>query len=136
MPSEAGKINSEKETFQMPPIVEHYYEFCVWLLPKVSKFQKDQKYILGTRLQNTALDALEYILDSALSEKSEKAQYLEKAILTLEHLRYCFRLSVQIKMVNPKSYAYGSKQILTISKMLGAWKKSVKSEKSEKDDRK
>jgi hypothetical protein len=55
---------------QLLPIVEEYYEFCVWLLPEVSKFQKDQKYILGLRLQNNALEALEYILDAALSEKS------------------------------------------------------------------
>ena len=99
---------------QLPPIVEEYYEFCVWLLPKVSKFQKDQKYILGVRMQNNALSALEHILDAALSEKSKKEPYLSAAILKLEHVRYNLRLSVQIKMVNTKSYAYGSKKILEV----------------------
>jgi len=37
------------KAIQLPPIVEQYYEFCVWLLPKVSKFKKDQKYILGVK---------------------------------------------------------------------------------------
>ncbi len=118
----------KKDMFQMPPIVERYYEFCVWLLPKISKFQKDQKYILGVRLQNNALDALEYILDAALSNKSNKRQYLEKAILKLEHVRFALRLSVQVRMINAKSYAYGSGQILSISKILGAWNKAVKDE--------
>ena len=108
----------QKDIFQMPPIVEHYFEFCVWLLPKVSKFQKDQKYILGARLQNNALDALEYILDAALSDKSNKRQHLETAILTLEHIRYCLRLSAQIKMINLKSYAYGSKQYTQFPKSI------------------
>ena len=54
----------QKDTFQFPPIVEIYYEFCVWLLLKVSKFQKDQKYILGTRLQNNTLDVLEHVQKS------------------------------------------------------------------------
>jgi len=103
---------------QLPPIVEEYYEFCVWLLPKVSKFQKDQKYILGVRMQNNALSALEHILDAALSEKSKKEPYLSAAILKLEHVRYNLRLSVQIKMVNTKSYAYGSKKILEVSQKL------------------
>ena len=114
-------------TFQLPPIVEHYYEFCVWLLPKVSKFAKDQKYILGVRLQNNALDALEYILDAALSNKSQKRPHIEKSILKLEHVRFALRLSLQQKMINAKSYAYGSEQILKVSKMLGAWKKATKS---------
>ncbi|MEX0635558.1 MAG: four helix bundle protein [Ferruginibacter sp.] len=111
---------------QLPPIVEEYYEFCVWLLPKVSKFQKDQKYILGVRLQNSALQALEHIVDAALSEKSKKEPHLSAAILKLEHVRYNLRLSVQVKMVNPKSYAFGSMKILDISQKLGAWRKSVK----------
>ncbi len=111
---------------QLPPIVEEYYEFCVWLLPKVSKFKKDQKYILGARLQNNALDALEHILNAALSEKSKKEPHLAAAILKLQHVRYNLRLSVQIKMVNPKSYAYGSKKIISVSQKLGAWKKTVK----------
>lgn len=113
---------------QLPPIVEEYYEFCVWLLPKVSKFQKDQKYILGTRLQNNALEALEHILNAALCEKSKKEPHLSLAILKLEHVRYNLRLSVQIKMVNPKSYAYGSKKIIEVSQKLGAWRKSIKDE--------
>ncbi len=113
------------KAIQLPPIVEQYYEFCVWLLPKVSKFKKDQKYILGTRLQNSALESLELILSAALSNKVEKLPYLEQAILKLEHTRFYLRLAVQIKMVNPKSYAYGSKKIIETSGKLGAWRKSV-----------
>jgi hypothetical protein len=118
--------NNKGSTIQLPPIVEEYYTFCVWLLPKISKFSKDQKYILGTRLQNNALDALESIINAALSSKGNKVEYLSSAILKLEHVRYNLRLSVQVKMVNPKSYAYGSKKILEVSQKLGAWKKSVK----------
>jgi hypothetical protein len=119
---------SNTKQLELPPIVEKYYEFCVWLLPKISKFQNDQKYILGVRLQNNALEALEHILDAALSEKSKKEPLLSAAILKLEHVRYNLRLSVQIKMVNPKSYAYGSMKILEVSQQLGAWRKSVKNE--------
>ena len=111
------------EGVEMPPIVEQYYEFCAWLLPKVSKFEKDQKYILGTRLQNAALDALDLIINAALSPRDRKAQHLGEALLKLEHVRYAFRLAVNIKMVNPRSYAYG--QILDVARKLGAWKKSV-----------
>jgi len=66
---------AEQHSLKLPPIVEQYYEFCVWLLPKVSKFKKDQKYILGTRLQNSALESLELILSAALSSKKEKLPF-------------------------------------------------------------
>jgi len=119
---------STSPELQLPPIVEQYYEFCVWLLPKISRFQKDQKYILGVRLQNNALLALEHILDAALSEKSKKELHLSSAILKLEHVRYNLRLSVQVKMLTPRSYAYGSMKIIEVSQKLGAWRKSVKDE--------
>jgi len=109
----------------LPPIVEQYYEFCVWLLPKVSKFQKDQKYILGTRLQNHALDALDLIINAALSPRPEKAQHLSAALLKLEHVRYAFRLAVNIKMVNPSSYAHGTERVLQVARKLGGWRKSL-----------
>ncbi len=117
--------NTRAKEAQLPPIVEQYYAFCVWLLPKVSKLQKDQKYILGTRLQNSALDALELILNTALGQKSVKEAYLIEAVQKLEHVRFYLRLSVQVKLVTPKSYAYGAACILEISQKLGAWKKSV-----------
>jgi hypothetical protein len=116
---------AEQQSIKLPPIVEQYYEFCVWLLPKVSKFKKDQKYILGTRLQNSALEGLELILSAALSSKTEKLPFLEQAILKLEHTRFYLRLAVQIKMIPPKSYAYGSSKIIETSGKLGAWRKSV-----------
>ena len=116
---------AEQQSIKLPPIVEQYYEFCVWLLPKVSKFKKDQKYILGTRLQNSALEGLELILSAALSSKTEKIPFLEQAILKLEHTRFYLRLAVQIKMIPPKSYSYGSSKIIETSGKLGAWRKSV-----------
>jgi hypothetical protein len=50
---------------------------------------------------------------------------LAEALLKLEQVRYALRLAVNIKMVNPRSYAYGNGQILDVARKLGAWKKSV-----------
>jgi hypothetical protein len=129
-PEEAGipapaEVAKAMEGLEMPPVVEQYYEFCAWLLPKVSKFEKDQRYILGARLQNTALDALELIINAAVSPRSEKAAHLGAALLKLEHVRFAFRLAVQIRMLNPRSYAHGSRSVLAVARKLGGWKKSL-----------
>jgi hypothetical protein len=114
-----------QDGFLYPPIVERYYEFCHWLLPKVSKFKKDQKYILGSRLQNTALDALECIISAAISDKKQKFKMVEVAIIKLEHLRFFMRLSVQGLLLSERSFLYGSEQVLHVLKMLSGWKKSL-----------
>ena len=69
-----------QSSFAFPAIVEHHYTFCAWLLPKISKFQKDQRYILGTRLQNAALDTLR-VPDQRLShwKGPTKEEWLAKA---------------------------------------------------------
>lgn len=122
--------NNKQELIQkeplLPPIVEEYYDLCRWILAKVSKFQKDQKYILGTRMQNCTMDVLELIIDAALSERAKKEPFLINAIQKLEHIRYHLRLSVHAQMMMPRSYAYASKKIIGIGQKLGAWNKSVR----------
>jgi len=111
-------------SFTFPGIVEHHYTFCVWLLPKISKFQKDQRYILGTRLQNAAVDTLEYLINASVSEGATKEEWLTKACQRLEHLRFLLRLSYSIKMINSKVYEHGSGRLVETGKMLGGWVKS------------
>ena len=41
------------------PALESMYGFLLWLVPTVEKFPRRQKYLLGDRLQATALDVLE-----------------------------------------------------------------------------
>jgi hypothetical protein len=39
--------------------LENAYQFMLWLMPKVEKFPRSQKFLLGDRLQGAALDILE-----------------------------------------------------------------------------
>ena len=56
---------TDQKEFSYPGIVERCYEFCAWLVPKISTFPKDQRYILGNRLQNSALDMLKAFVNAA-----------------------------------------------------------------------
>jgi hypothetical protein len=100
-PLSGAKIFSKPNTF-MPPtsfkfpgIVEHHYTFCTWPLPKISRFQKDQGYLLGTRLRNAALEMLEYLINASVSEGATKEEWLMKASQSLEHVRFQLRLTTQ-----------------------------------------
>jgi hypothetical protein len=39
--------------------VEAHYQFLLWLGPTLEKFPKGQKFTLGDRIQNLALDVLQ-----------------------------------------------------------------------------
>jgi len=117
---------TDPKEFSYPGIVERCYEFCAWLLPKISKFPKDQRYILGNRLQNSALDMLEAFIDAAPASGQTKLIFLEEAQRRLEHVRFLLRLAYSIRMVNVKSYEYGSRVLVELGKMLvdgfAAWR--------------
>ena len=40
------------------------YRFLLWLVPAVEKFPRSQKFLLGDRLRNTALDVLEPLVEA------------------------------------------------------------------------
>ena len=47
---------------QTGPALEAMYRFILWLVPTVEKFPRSQKFLLGDRIQSTALDVLERLI--------------------------------------------------------------------------
>ena len=45
-------------------IFQKMYEFMLWLYPTVKKFPKSEKYVLGERIEITALNVMEGIIAS------------------------------------------------------------------------
>ncbi len=46
------------------PAVEAMYRFILWLVPTVEKFPRRQRFLLGDRIQATALDVLERLVEA------------------------------------------------------------------------
>ena len=46
------------------PALEAMYRFLLWLVPTVEKFPRSQKFLLGDRIQATALDVLERLIEA------------------------------------------------------------------------
>ena len=40
------------------------YRFVLWLVPTVERFPRSQRFLLGDRLQATALDVLERLIEA------------------------------------------------------------------------
>jgi hypothetical protein len=62
------------------------YDFILWIIPKLEKYPRSQKFLLANRIENLMLDILELLIDAAYSKKKDEP--LRSANLKLEKLRY------------------------------------------------
>ena len=71
---------------QTGPALEAHYQFILWLVPTLERFPRSQKFLLGGRIQNTALNVLESLIEATYTR--QRSQHLSQANLGLEKLRF------------------------------------------------
>jgi hypothetical protein len=49
---------------EVSPTLEKAYQFLVWLIPTLDKFPRRQKFLLGNRIESTALDVLDGLVEA------------------------------------------------------------------------
>ena len=106
------------------PIIQKSYDMILWLIPKIDQFPRKQKFLLGERIERTALDFLG-LLQKAKYETKRKKSVLMEAHVIFEQFKTLVRLSVNLKLLPVTSYEYLSKYIVEIGKMLGGWMKKM-----------
>ena len=89
-----------------PDSITKTYDLLKWTIPHLKKFPRDQRFLLGDRIEGHLLDILELLLSAKYSR--EKLEFLKKANLRLEVLRFLFRLSLHIRYLSKKAYEYVS----------------------------
>lgn len=95
------------------------YDFILWMVPKLEKYPRGQKFLLADRIEGLMLNILECLIDAAYSKKKDEA--LRSANLKLEKLRYLIRLSKDLKLLNIKSYEFSARAIDDIGCSVGGW---------------
>lgn len=109
------------------PVIAKTYDLLKYLVPQLSKFPKDQRYLLGQRIEENALTLLDCFIEAQYGK--EKQEHLKKANLILEKLRYLIRLSKDFKFISIKSYEHISRCIGEIGAMTGGWNNSIKAQR-------
>jgi hypothetical protein len=97
------------------------YDFILWMIPKLEKYPRNQKFLLGDRIENLLLDILELLVEAAYSAK--KADLLKSANFKLEKLRYLVRLSKDLQLISLKSYEFSARSMNEIGVTIGGWLK-------------
>ena len=102
--------------------LEAHYRFVLWLVPTVERFPRSQKFLLGDRIQATALDVLERLIEATYTRR--RGGHLAGANLGLEKLRFLFRLARDLRVVDPRRYEHAARSIDETGRRVGAWTKA------------
>jgi hypothetical protein len=97
------------------------YDFLLWIIPKLEKFPRSQKFLIADRIEIILLDVLDLLIEAAYSKR--KSGPLRAANLKLEQLRYLVRLSKDLKLLSLKSYEFCARSIDGVGVSIGGWLK-------------
>ena len=99
--------------------ITRLYDYLLWMVPKLDKFPRSQKFVLGDRIETLILDILDHLIDAAYSKHKQAA--LRTANLKLEKLRYLIRLSKDLQLINLKTYEFSARSVDSIGRSIGGW---------------
>ena len=94
---------------------------------RVPKFNKQYKYLLGTKLIEYSIEIIKLIIKAnSESDKVKRLVEMEKLCLTIEMLITQLRIANELKQLGgQKSYLYMSELIVELSKQAEGWKKYI-----------
>ncbi len=104
------------------PAVEAMYRFILWTVPTVDKFPRRQKFLLGDRIQATALDVLERLVEATYSKG--RSPLLAQANLGVEKLRFLFRLALDLRYLDLRRYEHAARSLDEVGRRIGGWRKA------------
>ena len=84
---------------QTGPALEAMYRFTLWLIPTLEKFPRSQRFLPGDRIETTALDLLDLLIQATYTR--ERRGQLQQANLGLTKLRHLLRLAYDLKYLDP-----------------------------------
>jgi four helix bundle protein len=100
-------------------IFKKSYELAQQILKATRLFPKSQRFLMASRLEDTVIRLLEYIIQA--NEARQKIPQLDKASQLLERLRILIRLSKDSSYIDFKKYENLSKATDEVGRMLGGW---------------
>jgi len=104
-------------------IINKVYDILKWIIPKIEKFPRTQKFVLGDRLENSLLD-LQQMLLVALKADNKK-QILALADAKLAEIKMLARLTTELEYISLGQNRYLMAELVECGKMLGGWRRKT-----------
>ncbi len=107
---------------RVSPAAERLYRWLEWLIPTLEKFPRSQRFLLGDRIEQTALDLLERLIEATYTR--EPVALLRQANLAIEKLRVLLRLAKDLRYLDFRRYEFGQSELDEIGCLVGGWMKA------------
>jgi hypothetical protein len=104
-------------------ILTKLHDLLLYVVPQLSKFPRDQKFVLGDRIETKLLEVQEQCLRAYYSR--EKRAHLMEANLTLETTRHLIRLAHGLRHFSNHTYAVLAEKLDEVGRMIGGWIRSL-----------
>lgn len=92
----------------------------------VSKFPKFERYGLGLKIDKTCLSLLEKIITAEQIVPVLKDRTLMEASVKAQLIKIFLRMAMEQKLINETNYFAWSAMLIEIGKMIGGWRKSLR----------
>jgi hypothetical protein len=105
------------------PLFVRFYDFMAWLVVRVEKFPRSQRFVLASRLLDTAFTCYARLIRARKVSGAARQEALLQADIGLETLRLQLRLAHDLRCINTGQYEHGAKLINEIGRMVGSWRR-------------
>lgn len=106
-------------------IFQKAYDFLLYLYPVVQKFPKNQRFVLGQRIENKTLDIIGSIIKANLER--DKLHTLNKISIELDELRILIRLAKDLHFISVHQYGILAEKMNELGRLLSGWIKRFSS---------
>lgn len=107
-------------------LLHSWSELYIAIHAALKQFPKRDSNGIGRRIEETALNMLEYLILASKKDDEQRINLLEKLDRELVKEKILVRLSNRVKAMSDSSYIDIEKRIIEMGKMIGGWIKDEK----------
>jgi hypothetical protein len=104
-------------------VITKTYDLILWSCHHTGRFPRSQRFVLGERIERNLYDLLETLIRAKYTQP--RREFLDKANLLLEVLRFQMRLAKDLQCLKVDSYGFAGRAIDEIGKLVGGWLKTA-----------
>lgn len=91
---------------------------------------RTERFGVGTKIDTQFLELLEILRRATYTKTEQKITLLQHALIRIDSVRFFLQLSWEMQLVSNKKYISISEKIDEIGRMVGGWKKGLKTKTS------
>ena len=107
------------------PIFSRTYDLLLWLMPRTTKFPREQRFVLAKAVQEAALRFQETLIEAGMTKGRDQQRVLARADVDLTKLRFYLRLCNDLNLIQIGQYRHVSEMVAEIGRLLGGWKNTM-----------